>query len=92
MPGGTVKITAEQVASGIKVTIVDTGVGISKDDQKKIFNKFFRSASVLKFSPDGTGLGLFITKALVAAMGGKISFSSEENKGTTFYFTLPLKM
>jgi len=92
MPGGTVKITAEQVASGIKVTVVDTGVGISKDDQKKIFNKFFRSASVLKFSPDGTGLGLFITKALVAAMGGKISFSSEENKGTTFYFTLPLKM
>ena len=91
MPGGKVKITAERVGENLQVTVADTGIGISKADQKLLFDKFFRSPRVLKFSPDGTGLGLFITKALISAMGGKIAFESEENKGTTFIFTLPIK-
>ncbi len=89
--GGKVKIAAEQRAGAVRITVTDSGVGISAADQKKIFTKFFRSAKVLKFSPDGTGLGLFITRSLVEAMGGKIGFQSTEGRGSNFYFTIPIK-
>lgn len=89
--GGKIKIILEKKGSSVSVSIADTGVGIPKSEQSHIFEKFFRSHNVLKMSPDGTGLGLFIVKSLVEIMGGKISFESEEGKGTAFYFTLPLK-
>lgn len=70
--------------------IKDTGVGIPKEDQKYIFQKFFRSRTA-KRGVAGSGLGLFIAKSIIDRMGGKIWFESEEGKGTTFYFTLPIK-
>lgn len=88
--GGKIRIALERQDSHVKLSVADTGIGIPKAEQKKIFEKFFRGTKVIKIAPDGTGLGLFIAKSLVEAMGGKISFSSAENKGTTFYFTLPL--
>lgn len=88
---GKIRITVEKNKDHLIVTTSDTGVGIPKSDQRKIFDKFFRSANVIKLAPDGTGLGLFIAKSLVEAMGGKINFESEEGKGTKFYFTLPIK-
>lgn len=89
--GGKIRIEAEKNRSFLKISVADTGVGIGREDQKKIFSKFFRSTKVIKFAPDGTGLGLFISKALVEALGGKMDFKSTEGKGTVFFFTLPFK-
>ncbi|MDP3741404.1 MAG: HAMP domain-containing sensor histidine kinase [bacterium] len=88
---GKIKITVEKNQHYIKISVKDSGIGIPKADQAKVFEKFFRSVNVIKHSPDGTGLGLFIARSLVNAMGGKIDFTSDEGRGTTFYVTLPLK-
>lgn len=66
--------------------VKDTGLGIPKDQQDKIFQKFFRVQSKATENIQGTGLGLFIVKQLVEKMNGKIWFESEEGKGTTFIF------
>jgi len=87
---GQIKITIEQLDKELKISVEDSGVGIPVADRKNIFRKFFRSANVIKLAPDGTGLGLFIAKSLIEAMGGKIDFESKEGRGTTFYFTLPI--
>ena len=70
--------------------IADSGSGIPKQQQKLVFSKFFRGDNIVRFETNGTGLGLFITRAFIEASGGRIWFKSEEGKGTTFYFTLPL--
>ena len=90
--GGKVRIAVEKEKNYIRASVTDSGVGIPREEQIQIFQKFFRSANVVKMVPDGTGLGLFIAKSLVEAMGGKIGFQSKEGQGTTFYFTLPLKI
>lgn len=90
--GGKIRVTVEKNRKHLKISVTDTGVGIAKGDQPKVFGKFFRSSKVIKFAPDGTGLGLFIAKSLIEAMGGRINFKSVQNSGTTFYFTLPLKI
>lgn len=70
----------------------DQGVGIPKKQQVQVFNKFFRAENVMTMHTDVTGLGLYIAKAIVEAHHGKIWFESVENKGTTFYFSLPTKL
>lgn len=90
-PHGKIRIALEAKGSSISISVSDTGMGIPKDDQLRVFDRFFRSRNIIKLSPDGTGLGLFIAKSLVEIMGGKINFSSQEGKGTTFIFTLPLE-
>ncbi|MBI4049279.1 MAG: HAMP domain-containing histidine kinase [Candidatus Doudnabacteria bacterium] len=87
---GSVSIALSVQDGTILVSIKDTGVGIPKEEQKQVFTKFFRGTNILNFETNGTGLGLYITKAFVEASGGRIWFRSEENKGTTFYFTLPI--
>jgi len=87
--GGKVIISLEYNKRGIKVSINDTGIGIPKDQQKRVFDKFFRASNVMKMDTEGTGLGLFIAKNIIEAHGGKIYFESKENIGSTFYFTLP---
>jgi signal transduction histidine kinase len=71
-------------------TITDSGVGIPKEQQREVFNKFFRGTNVVGLETVGTGLGLYIAKSFIEASGGKIWFDSIPNKGTTFYFTLPI--
>lgn len=88
---GSIKISVEKNKQHLTISVADSGIGLSKTDREKVFGKFFRSPRVVKVAPDGTGLGLFIAKSLVQAMGGKIGFHSQEGKGATFYFTLPLK-
>lgn len=87
---GKITIILEKKGREAVFAVKDTGCGIPKDEQKMIFQKFFRGTNVFKKETQGTGLGLYIVKAILEIFGGKIWFESEENKGTTFYFTLPL--
>lgn len=81
---------AQGAAEVIHVSVADNGIGISEEDQKKIFQKFFRSEDPKSREAPGTGLGLNITRSLVEMQGGKIWFESEFRKGTTFHFTVPV--
>lgn len=87
---GVVEIKVEKKNKKIYFEIKDKGVGIPKEEQKYIFKKFFRSSNVLKHQTIGTGLGLFISKMLIEKAGGKMGFESEENKGSVFWFSLPV--
>ena len=88
---GIMEISIIKKDKNIQFEIKDNGVGIPRDDQRYIFQKFFRSQNVKKMQPYGSGLGLFITKSILTRLGGGIWFKSEEGKGTTFWFTLPIK-
>ncbi len=77
-------------AEVVHIWVKDTGIGISPEDQAKIFQKFFRSEDPKTREVPGTGLGLNITRSLVEMQGGKIWFESEFRKGTTFHFTIPI--
>jgi signal transduction histidine kinase len=74
----------------LQVSVTDDGVGIAPEDQAKLFKRFFRAANVIQTRAGGTGLGLYIARALVELHGGRIWLSSEPGKGSTFYVTLPI--
>jgi len=78
-----------QTAGKIEFQIKDQGMGIPAEDQKYIFQKFFRAKNAVHAEVYGTGLGLFIIKLILDGMKGKVWFVSKEGQGTTFYFTLP---
>ena len=88
--GGELEISILPENDGyVIIEVRDTGFGIPKDQQEKIFGKFFRASNKDTQGVIGTGLGLFITKMLVEKMGGEITFSSVEGKGTTFALSFP---
>jgi two-component system sensor histidine kinase VicK len=89
--GGKIKFTISlDKKKTVLIKVSDTGYGIPKNQQDKIFTKLFRADNVKSKDTDGTGLGLYIVKSIVENTGGKIWFKSEENKGTTFYVTFLL--
>ena len=88
---GFIKLTLRKQGKNIYFQISDSGVGIPERDQKYIFQKFFRARNAFRYQTIGTGLGLYIVKEIIKKMKGKIDFKSKENKGTTFWFTLPIK-
>jgi signal transduction histidine kinase len=97
--GGQILVSAEAelnvwdtdgAAKVVHIWVKDSGIGISPEDQQKVFTKFFRSEDSKAREAPGTGLGLNITKNLVEMQGGKIWFESEFRKGTTFHFTVPV--
>ena len=88
--GGKVDYKVELLKNEIKFIVKDTGLGIPNNQQKRIFERFFRADNVIVKDTEGTGLGLYVAKSVVELSGGKIDFVSRENKGSTFWFTLPL--
>lgn len=72
------------------LTVTDTGIGVPKEEQAKLFSKFYRASNARKQRPDGTGVGLYLAKKVISGHRGKLVFSSEEGKGSTFGFSLPL--
>ncbi len=88
---GKIQITVTREGNKIQSVISDNGYGIPKAEQAKVFQKFYRGTNVVKVETDGTGLGMYLTKTIIEASGGKITFESHEGKGTTFTFTLPLE-
>lgn len=88
---GKIEIRLSKKDNYIHFSIKDDGVGIPKKDQKYIFQKFFRSENIVRYQTQGSGLGLYISKAIVNRAKGKIGFKSEEGKGSTFWFTLLIK-
>ncbi|MFA4987691.1 MAG: HAMP domain-containing sensor histidine kinase [Candidatus Brocadiia bacterium] len=86
---GSVEVFLTGQGDKISFAVSDTGIGISDEDQKKLFGEFFRASNAKKFSPAGTGLGLAITKTHVERMGGSISVKSKLGEGTTFTVVLP---
>jgi len=87
--GGRVKIAVGQVKDKILISVLDDGCGIPAGQQSNIFNKLFRADNARVLDPDGTGLGLYIVKTILANVGGEIWFKSREKKGTNFFVTLP---
>jgi len=85
----SVKLSVEEGFAVVRV--IDAGIGVPKSEQAHLFTKFFRASNARKQRPDGTGVGLFLAKKVIAAHGGTMLFESEEGKGSTFGFRLPIK-
>ncbi|MBI9045211.1 MAG: GAF domain-containing protein [Anaerolineaceae bacterium] len=96
--GGMIEVACEESkeedgiipGNSVHFWVKDSGIGITEDDQQKIFSKFFRSEDSKTREETGTGLGLNITKRLVELQGGKIWYESEFREGTVFHFTIPI--
>ena len=87
---GSITISVKQKLGIVKFLIKDTGIGISKSDQAKIFQKFYRSEDYRTRETSGTGLGLYVASKLAHKIGAKIEMTSRLNHGSNFWFTLPV--
>ncbi len=88
---GSITTRAYITDDTLQVSVADTGIGMKPEDQEKVFKEFWQADSSLARKYEGTGLGLTLTKRIVEMHGGRIWFNSEFGKGSTFYFTIPLK-
>ncbi len=91
LKGGTIEVSLEKKNKTFCLVVRDTGIGIPKKDQKKIFEKFSRGSNAQTTKRDGLGLGLYVAAKTVQLLNGRIWLDSEENKGTTFYVELSLR-
>lgn len=87
---GAISIDAFVHDDKVNILVKDSGYGIPQQQKDKIFTKFFRADNVLQKETSGTGLGLYLVRSLAFKLGGSVSFTSEENAGTTFTIALPL--
>lgn len=84
-----IKTSIRKEGGLVMFKISDHGIGISANDQRMIFTRFFRTQQAIRYDAEGTGLGLYLTKQIVQSLGGTIGFESEDGKGTTFWFSIP---
>ena len=89
--GGRVEVRVGMQGDQAVLAVADTGIGIPAGDRERIFERFFRSAAATRQAIPGTGLGLTIAKAIVAAHNGTIAVDSDEDRGSTFKICLPLR-
>jgi PAS domain S-box-containing protein len=87
---GEVIVSADVQGDEVVISVRDTGIGITPEDQRKIFDRFFRAEDPVVQKAPGTGLGLSIVKSLVEMQGGQLEVESEPEEGSTFTFTLPV--
>jgi signal transduction histidine kinase len=102
LPKGTVKVDVtviikdktfgdkKTIRDSLAISVSDSGMGIPREQQAKIFTKLFRADNVMETETEGTGLGLYIVKSIIDQSGGEIWFESEQNKGTEFCILFPL--
>lgn len=79
------------VEAVIEIIIKDSGIGIPESEKSKIFSKFFRATNAIRTEPDGSGIGLFISKDIIEKHGGSLWYESSPNEGSAFHLTLPLR-
>jgi signal transduction histidine kinase len=94
LPGGEVTVSVsikEGAMDEVHVSVADTGVGIPKEDQQRIFDRFYQLETLPSGKGEGFGLGLAIARHIVKAHGGRIWVESEPQRGSTFFFTLPIR-
>lgn len=80
----------QRAGAFVGVAVEDTGIGIPKEEQPKVFQQFFRGRKALAASEGGTGLGLYLVRTIVEQHGGMVWFASREGHGTTFFFSIPV--
>ena len=89
-PGTAIRVKLARDKHYVEFTVKDTGIGVPEAEKSKLFTRFFRAQNARRRRPDGTGVGLFLAKKVVMLHGGEIIFESEEGKGSTFGFRLPI--
>ena len=89
-PGGQIMVSASADGAEVTFTVSDTGIGIPRADQSRIFERFYRVDVARSREVGGTGLGLSIAKHLVEVHGGRIWVESEVGQGSQFHFTVPI--
>jgi signal transduction histidine kinase len=90
----TVRLSGQKLNSAgeiVEISVSDSGIGIPPEDKSKIFGKFFRSANAVSFEPDGSGIGLYMSKDIVEKHGGTLSYETSDKGGTTFHLVLPVR-
>ena len=90
-PHKKVVIALKSSGKMIEFSVKDSGIGVPKSEQANLFGKFFRGTNAKKRRPDGTGVGLFLAKKVILSHDGEMIFESEEGKGSTFGFRLPVR-
>jgi signal transduction histidine kinase len=88
--GGDVAVSVGRVNGAVQLEVADTGIGIDEGEQRQLFERFFRASTAAQRQIPGTGLGLYIARAIVEAHGGSIAVDSEPGRGTSFLIDLPL--
>lgn len=86
---GKAEISLEQKKGKVLFQVRDEGIGIPKRDFRRVFTKFYRSESAMEADPEGAGLGLYLSKAIIELSGGKIWFEKNKGSGMTFSFSVP---
>ena len=89
--GGVVEVSCEASADNVIISVKDSGIGISTEDQERLFERFYRGTDPVKLRMRGTGLGLYVTRGLIERHHGRVWVKSEAGRGSAFSFALPFE-